>query len=391
MDVTTPMPFDAAVARFRSKNPVASPLRTREWQEMALAMKERAFFSSTVTSIQTLSQLSSKIDESLSLGSREAGRAFMDRSRFIAEMRQELGAAPGDSGQLTDLGSAKRLGLIYDFQKEDAMEYGRWAAGQDPDILDAYPCQELKRVEEREDKRDWATRWTAAGGRFHGDRMIARKDDPVWSAISRFGRPWPPFDFGSGMGLEDVDRDEAVALGVIEEGTTVSPTLEDFNRGLEASVPNATPAVLEGFKEIFGDQVDVDLQGKVVWQGDLITNLMARAVEDKGYKAGFVLGGATPSVLQQRPDLAGYQLWLTADHMRHLRKEHPELTAFDLKLLPFVWREPDEIRVGGKRDRMEFQKEILGHRVLVEFQRQPTTKRSELSTYYIKGRSGRGP
>lgn len=39
--------------------------------------------------------------------------------------------------------------------------------------------------------------------------MIALKSDRVWTNFSRFGRPYPPSDFGSGMGVEDIDRDEA--------------------------------------------------------------------------------------------------------------------------------------------------------------------------------------
>jgi hypothetical protein len=31
-------------------------------------------------------------------------------------------------------------------------------------------------------------------------RMIARKDSPIWEALSRFGTPYPPFDFNSGCG-----------------------------------------------------------------------------------------------------------------------------------------------------------------------------------------------
>ena len=93
--------------------------------------------------------------------------------------------------------------------------YRHWITGQDPNTLDAFPCQELIRVEDRLAPRDWISRWTAAGGQIFDGRMIARIGDPIWIAISRFGKPWPPFDFGSGMGIESVGRDEAEALGVI--------------------------------------------------------------------------------------------------------------------------------------------------------------------------------
>ncbi len=268
MEFSQPMPIAAAVDRLTSKTPVASRLNTAQWQELSQGLRERAFFSAGVEKMNTLTTMQAKLQEALDLSSRDQGKAFMDRSRFVAEMRNALGAQPGDSGKLTDITSRKRLELIYDFQKEDAVEYGSWIAGQDSDVLDAFPCQELIRVESRDRERDWAKRWAAAGGRFYGGRMIARKDDPIWSKISRFGRPWPPFDFGSGMGVEDVSRDEAEALGVIKPDQQVEPQAESFNAKLEASLPKANSAVLEGLREIFGDTVQVDsIAGVIRWIG----------------------------------------------------------------------------------------------------------------------------
>ena len=134
---------------------------------------------------------------------------------------------------------ARRLDLFNassDFQAE-----GQYVAGQNDAVLDAYPAQELVRFEDRKEPRDWVQTWRAAGGRVFpgGDegtlnnyRLIAAKDDPIWSAISRFGQPWPPFDFGSGMGLRDVSRLEAEQLGVIAPGQTVAATRRAFNDSL---------------------------------------------------------------------------------------------------------------------------------------------------------------
>ena len=81
--------------------------------------------------------------------------------------------------------------------------------------------------------------------------MIALKGDPIWAAISRFGTPWPPFDFGSGMGVEDIDWEEAVELGVLKKDDP-PPKVEskDINDGLEGELPAAstagtTPAYLD--------------------------------------------------------------------------------------------------------------------------------------------------
>ena len=66
--------------------------------------------------------------------------------------------------------------------------------------------------------------------------MIALKSDPIWYDISAFGQPYAPFDFNSGMDLRDVDRDEAVDLGLISEDDTEEPEDRGLNDGLQASL-----------------------------------------------------------------------------------------------------------------------------------------------------------
>jgi hypothetical protein len=51
--------------------------------------------------------------------------------------------------------------------------------------------------------------------------MIARKDSPVWTRLSRFGVPHAPFDYNSGYGTVQVKRSECVKLGVIAQGERV--------------------------------------------------------------------------------------------------------------------------------------------------------------------------
>ena len=401
MVFTSPMPFDAAVRRLESKTPVATRLSTAELQQLGVGVLDRAFFSARVDDIRTVAQMQARIDDALTLTRRNGG-AFMDRSRFIADMRGVLGAAPGDSGSLTDLTSAKRLGLIYDFNVEDAMEYGRWLARQDPDILAAYPCSELVRVEHREVPRgykkgpggklvavpeeSWPVRWQAAGGQFYEGRMIARKDDPVWVAISRFGRPWPPFDFMSGMGLADVSRREALDLGAISpDDLPPAPQHIEFNRNLQASVPEAEPAVLEGFKELFGDQVDVSpREGKIIWQGQRIAKLYEAALADPTVKWSVPLGLATPEAVaaaaEAGVDLNGVTLVLDADHVRHADKRHGAgetqgdqrpLTSLDFQLIPHVWRAPDTVAPGDQPGDLVFRRELLGQLVMATWKPAP--------------------
>lgn len=260
-----PTPFQPALDRLAAKTPVGSVFRSAEWAEMPLALREQAFQTAGLERAQTVARMQGLIKKALTptAGAAQGGEVFMDKSRFVALMRQHLGAVPGDSGRLTDITSNRRLALIYNVQVEDAYSHGRWKVGQDPTILDEYPAQELVRVESRDTHRDWEARWDDKGGARPQGRMVALKNDPIWSAISRFGRPWPPFDFGSGIGVQDVDREEAEALGLIQPNETVPPDEQDFNAKLEASAP--TPEVQRALKETFGEQIEIE-GGKARWK-----------------------------------------------------------------------------------------------------------------------------
>lgn len=45
--------------------------------------------------------------------------------------------------------------------------------------------------------------------------MVALVDDPIWARISRWGDPFPPFDYNSGMKLFKVSRANAIRLGLL--------------------------------------------------------------------------------------------------------------------------------------------------------------------------------
>ena len=137
----------------------------------------------------------------------------------------------------------------------------------------------LSAIESREVEREWGPpppgparssstpRWADAGGSFYGGtRMIALKDDPVWSAISRFGRPWPPYDYNSGMGIEDISREEAEQLGVIAPGAKVSPPQKQFTSDLAASVKNLSPEVQRALAGVLGDSAELRADGTLAYK-----------------------------------------------------------------------------------------------------------------------------
>lgn len=259
-------PLADAVEKISAKTPVGSTLRSAEWAEVPLAIRERAQFSAGVTSARVLQTIQDRMQGALKLEREKLANgksARFDRSSFIDALRQVgreegLDAAldPKDRGTIKDITSVPRLGLIFDMQQAQAQEFARWKADQDEGALLVFPAYEFKRIENRREKRaNWPDRWAKAA-RETGDaealqvlratgRMIALKTSGIWSKLSIFGTPWPPFDWGSGMGLEDVSRDEAVSMGLLKADTRPQPVVKHFNDDLQASVRNIQPGLME--------------------------------------------------------------------------------------------------------------------------------------------------
>lgn len=259
-----------AVKKLGARTPIASVLRSDEWAEMPVALRERAQFSAGVESARFLQTVQDKLLHVVQLQREKVarGEAFVNRDSFIADARQiarSEGIGTG-AGDITDVQSSARLGLIYDMQTQQARNFASWKISQDRDVLDAFPAQELIRVESRRMHRDWRSRWAAAGGQTSAGRMVALKTDPIWENISAFGTPWPPFDWGSGMGLRDVSRQEAVAIGLIEATERLEPSDAAFNESLADGVNIADIAepFVAALKKIFGSKITVQ-DNKLAW------------------------------------------------------------------------------------------------------------------------------
>lgn len=257
-------PLEGAVARMGAKVAVGTKFSSAEMEAVPLALRERAFWSARLQSAHLAQGLLDMARAGAGLKRVGVDRGdkrvdlTMSRSLFVREGRKLLDAAgyvPGDpskEGTLLDHRSKQRLDLIYETNMRQAAEYARWQAGQDEGALAAYPAQELIREEQREVPRDWIERWRAAGGKFYGGgRMVALKSDPIWMEISRFGTPFPPFDFNSGMGVEDVSREDAEAWGLIKPGEVPKRSDVAFNDKLSASVQGLDAEVVESLNESF--------------------------------------------------------------------------------------------------------------------------------------------
>ena len=252
------------------KQLITSGLSSAEIEKIFTGLKNRAFFSARIESARFLQQAQQQVSDYLASAQRGDGAITSRASAISAIMEQARneGIDTG-TGKLTDPGSVSRAKVIVDTNADLARGYVSRAMQTTTGARLAFPAQELIRVEERQSKRNWIQKWKDNGGKTPGGRMIALKEDPVWVSISRFGVPYPPFDYGSGMGVEDIDYDTCVALGVITEDYKPEGDITaDFNKNLEAELifKGESDPAWQYLKLAFGDQVTIK-DNKITWQG----------------------------------------------------------------------------------------------------------------------------
>jgi hypothetical protein len=251
------------------KQLITSGLSSEEIDLVFTGLKRRAFFSARVESVRFLQEAQKQVADYLAANPNIDG-ALTSRASAISEIMakaREEGIDTG-TGAITDPGSVARAKVIVDTNADLARGYVGYVSGASKGARLAFPAQELIRVEERQAKRDWSGKWKAAGGNIYSGRMIALKEDPIWMEISRFGVPYPPFDYGSGMGVEDVDYDTCIQLGVItEDYKPEGDVVEDFNANVEAQLEfqGEDDPAWQFLKNAYGDQITYK-EGRITWQ-----------------------------------------------------------------------------------------------------------------------------
>lgn len=132
---------------------------------------------------------------------------------------------PADGSiRLENLASATRVDLVVKTTRMANESLKQLEEASDPIQKELNPCWEIMRDEWRKEPRDWDARWQQAanavmwdGVAKNTDRMIARKDSPIWNELGTgfddsIGNPYPPFFWGSGMGWEIVTAEEIEGL-----------------------------------------------------------------------------------------------------------------------------------------------------------------------------------
>jgi hypothetical protein len=243
MIFSEPVPFTQALQSMEVKSILPTTMSSAELQQVDVAIRERALFSARVTNAEYLQEIDDVLQRYIN-GDTDLATARLDLQQKLRQLGYE--AFPGDEGTITDFSSDERINLVLDTNAEMAAGYGEWLQGQSPAILDQWPAQEIYRAFGRMHPREWETRWTEAAASSESDYVITKfdehnfqavalKNDPVWNAISRFGNPYPPFDFNSGMDVRDVTRDKAMQLGLIDRDQKIEPQSRGFNQDLQAS------------------------------------------------------------------------------------------------------------------------------------------------------------
>ncbi len=241
MKYSAPMPFKDALDQSQAKTLLPTSMGTADLAKHGPDILERARFSAKVRSAGHLAVLDDGTNDMVA-GQLDLASARLRMKKFLAGSGYKPKA--GQEGGLQDFSSDRRINLQLLTNVQQAQGYGWWKQGQDPVLLDAFPAREFLRVEARLNPRDdWKDRWnyarlttTTRGATSAGSgRMVALVGHPIWAKLNRFKVEYEPFDFGSGMGTEDVARADAVALGVIDRDTQIFPQERPFNRDLQAS------------------------------------------------------------------------------------------------------------------------------------------------------------
>lgn len=241
MNYSKALPAKEALNASQVKILLGTDLSSAQLAEIPASIRERARFSAKVRSAGHLDVLDQGIND-LVAGATDFATQRLAVKKF---MRSTGYLAPEDKrGTIEDFSSDARTNLQLRMGVQQAQGYGFWKQGQQEDVLFAFPAREFLRVESREKPRDnWAERWNAARAATVTDgatdsasgRMVALTNHPIWAEFSRFGTPYEPFDFGSGMGTEDIARKEAVDLGLLDADTQIFPQERSFAADLKAS------------------------------------------------------------------------------------------------------------------------------------------------------------
>lgn len=253
----------------RRKTTIASEMRTREWGRTSTWCKERAYFMASVDRADIANAFRVEADKMVS------GEITIDQAREIIRRKlDELNyqAPEGLEGSIKDLATTPRQNVSLNTNADMARGWAQHAQFMG-DITN--PGLMLYRAHQRKNKRKWVTICAQFEGRDDvvltgkkDEPMVALSNSPVWMMLSKFGKPYPPFDYNSGMWTKPVSYDECRRMGLITDdnesellGRVLDETPESLNADLEAHRDYRYSDLKE--------ELSKSLQGLAKWEKDL--------------------------------------------------------------------------------------------------------------------------
>lgn len=220
---------------FRQRIPFPKGMSAAQWEMVKADIRERSFFMAGVSNAEILDLF--KREQERLIGNKISPQEYR---RAIREGLDKLGyrAPVGKDGTIKDLSSFQRQNLVMETNRRLAAGYANYRTQIEQ--RDLYPAKQMVRLTIRREPRDWNARWKEVtkqmpnDGTYNASKKSALVDSPVWGAISRFGVPYPIYDYNSGMGDMPLTAQEAAAMGINAPAVPPLLTPDAFNANLQA-------------------------------------------------------------------------------------------------------------------------------------------------------------
>jgi len=277
--------FLQAIENLSRRKVTPSWFRWREWSAMAPAIRNRSFFSATVTSARVLNKMRNMLldwqadstEEIVDVNTGEIVTAYKEtglakfREKSAEFLIQEGLATPADykDTKITNVVSNARLQLIYNTNLEQASTFAQWQGRmRNEDWLNLNPAARFVRRPGARIKRQ---RHVEAEG------DVRRWDDfAYWqfqnaADIGGFDVPWGPFGFNSYMIQEPVKRAEVERRKLVRKGERVkAPNVaqfgvdlgKQFNAGVDANIDDLTPELANEARQTITDRLGPQAIGR---------------------------------------------------------------------------------------------------------------------------------
>jgi hypothetical protein len=252
---------------------------------MAPAIRNRSFFSATVTSARVLNKMRNMLldwqadatEEIVDVNTGQTVTVYKEtglakfREKSAEFLIQEGLATPADykDQKITNVISNARLQLIYNTNLEQASTFAQWQGRmRNEDWLNLNPAARFVRRPGARIKRQ---RHVEAEG------DVRRWDDfAYWqfqnaADIGGFDVPWGPFGFNSYMIQEPVKRAEAERRKLVRKGERIkAPSVsqfgvdlgKQFNAGVDANIDDLTPELANEARQTITDRLGPQAIGR---------------------------------------------------------------------------------------------------------------------------------